>query len=347
MVGYRPDVVTMRCTQCGTPSDPESRFCGTCGARMPTVPPGLRPSGPSPVSAPPPLAASDEDDAAAGSSVLAAVRRPTGARVAIVLVDVAMLVIGGLLLRAGLAAAPASAASPGAAADAVSSGSASGSAAATPSDAPAGSAADRTRPGGDGVAASVGTAVVDARTGSASPSSGSGGVATVGGSGAGQTGSATSAAGSSDVGSGAAGVGSATVLDARPPDAAPAAAGSGSDSASGGAAGSGSGSAAEPSYEIEAQIASEVGRLTARSQSKFDACHARASKALPPEAPLRGEIAVSFSVNPSGSVAAVRALSNSTGSTELSACLVAIVETWAFSTTAATSPLEFRRTFRF
>jgi hypothetical protein len=276
--------------------------------------------------------------------MLAAVRRPTGARVAIVLVDVAMLVVGGLLLRAGLAAEPdAAVAAPSLGV---------GSGAPRSISAPGGSAADVVRAGSGGPTVTGGDPAGAARSGSGSAQGGAGGAlpgsgsaaAGSGGSAGGPTGTTTttpSATGTA-AGSGSSVGSAAAVIDARPPDAAPAV----TDSGSGSGTATDSGAIVEPN-EFEAQIASEVGRLTARSQSKFDGCHARASKALPPEEPLRGEIVLSFAVNPSGSVAAVRALSNTTGSTELAACLVAIVEAWAFSTTAATSPLEFRRTFRF
>ena len=104
---------------------------------------------------------------------------------------------------------------------------------------------------------------------------------------------------------------------------------------------------AEPDDPRASAQADEIGLLSRRSQKRFDRCYTLASKGLPADQPLSGQVAVAFQIMPSGQVNAVTVDHDTTGSAQLGRCLVSEIGSWHFAASDATAPASFVRTFRF
>jgi TonB family protein len=153
--------------------------------------------------------------------------------------------------------------------------------------------------------------------------SGSGTTATSGtGTGTGTTGTGTGTTGTG-AGTGT-GTGTGSTIDPYPPDAAP----PGDDDTT------------------AADLATQVNRLSSRSQSKFDHCYVTATKSLPPEQALTGDIDIAFQILGTGEIRNAAVVSDTTGSAELGRCLLAVISTWQF-TASGGGPTDFVRPFHF
>jgi hypothetical protein len=93
-------------------------------------------------------------------------------------------------------------------------------------------------------------------------------------------------------------------------------------------------------------LADQVSVRVTRSQSKLSACYTRATKGLPDDQPLTGEVDISFEVVPTGEARSVTVKRNTTGSNTLATCVVDVVDSWTF-TPFTGEPVEFMRPFRF
>jgi hypothetical protein len=94
-------------------------------------------------------------------------------------------------------------------------------------------------------------------------------------------------------------------------------------------------------------LASEVDRKSAQSQSRFNHCYEDAAKAYTPDQPLAGEVDIAFRVMPTGEVQNAAAVKNTTGSDRLADCLSTVISAWAFPASDLTEPAVFVRPFRF
>ena len=104
---------------------------------------------------------------------------------------------------------------------------------------------------------------------------------------------------------------------------------------------------AEPDDPHAAGQADEIGLLSRRSQKHFDRCYTLASKGLPADQPLSGQVGVSFQIMPNGQVSSVAVGRDTTGAAQLGRCLVSEISSWHFAASDATAPASFVRTFRF
>lgn len=97
---------------------------------------------------------------------------------------------------------------------------------------------------------------------------------------------------------------------------------------------------------VQAVLADDVARQTARSNAAFDRCYRAATKALPAEQPLQGSVTIAFTVQPSGGVADVVVSANSTESEQLASCVGREVSKWRFAPFTGEAA-GFMRTIRF
>lgn len=93
-------------------------------------------------------------------------------------------------------------------------------------------------------------------------------------------------------------------------------------------------------------IPDQVAVHLARSQSRLSRCYTQATKALPEDQPLEGEVDIAFEVMPTGGTRNVSVARNTTGSTTLAACISAVVAEWTFDTFEGAS-VDVIRTFKF
>ncbi len=77
-------------------------------------------------------------------------------------------------------------------------------------------------------------------------------------------------------------------------------------------------------YAPDAAVAADVDRQAARSKTAFARCHHNAGV-------VDGTVRIAFSINPNGTVGKASAAENTTGSSELAACLANEVGSWVFS----------------
>jgi hypothetical protein len=95
------------------------------------------------------------------------------------------------------------------------------------------------------------------------------------------------------------------------------------------------------------ELAGHLARLVVQSSSKMDRCYQNATKALPDDQPLSGEVDIGLSVMPTGQVQNVRVTRNTTGSNDLGNCVQATAAQWTFPAHAESEPVDFVHVFRF
>jgi TonB family protein len=95
------------------------------------------------------------------------------------------------------------------------------------------------------------------------------------------------------------------------------------------------------------QVASHLSRLVVQSSGKMDRCYQNATKALPEDQPLVGEVDIGLAVMPTGAVQNVRVSRNTTGSNDLGNCVLATASQWTFPPHNESEPIEFVYPFRF
>ncbi len=78
----------------------------------------------------------------------------------------------------------------------------------------------------------------------------------------------------------------------------------------------------------------------------MERCYTDATKALPEDQALSGEVDISFEVMPTGGTSNVAVVRNTTDSDQLGSCLAAVVGSWAFDPFEGES-ITFKRTLRF
>lgn len=344
----------MYCPACGAANVDGAKFCGACGARLeapaPVAPVAVAPVAVAPTTADtaatvvrPPLV----DDAS-----LMPRSRGGGRVVAVVAIDLA-LVIGGLVLwTRSPTTAPASPRTGGAGAVATSDGDARGV------DGAAGSGA---LPGG-GAASGSGRPGGGSSGGGSSGGGGGGGSGGSGGGGGGGPGTGSAAVPGAvdarslddlltDAGPGPVPTVDAAALEPGAPDASavvepPAADAAGAapelaDAATADLADADDG-------EVSAQVVEQqFNRLAVASESKLGRCYQTATKALPDDQPIVGEVDIALAVMPTGKTENVRVEANTTGSQTLANCALGVVQAWSFSPHSAAGPLVFSRKFRF
>lgn len=331
----------MFCPGCGAANVEGAKFCGACGVRIEAVAPTAVAPGPAPSSVADATSATVvraprvfEPSAAS----LAAPRRGGRGKLLAVLALDAGLVVAGLVLatRPGSPAAAAKAPTEVAIGDGTptpSDGTGSGTGSGT-----------ATRPTGGG-GTGGGSAV--------RPSTGSGGSGSSAGTGSG-----------SGTGSTSGGAVDARSLDDLFPDAAVAAppgVDAGSDPVvtpivDAAAAAVDPTDAAAPVDELDAgadeelsvaQLQAQFTRLAVGSDSRFARCYQSATKALPDDQPLRGEVDIELAVMPTGQTENVRVDRNTTGSQTLADCVIGVARSWTFSRHSSTESLQFKRTLNF
>lgn len=96
-----------------------------------------------------------------------------------------------------------------------------------------------------------------------------------------------------------------------------------------------------------AQLQAQFTRLAVGSDSRFARCYQSATKALPDDQPLRGEVDIELAVMPTGQTENVRVDRNTTGSQTLADCVIGVARSWSFSRHSATESLQFKRTLTF
>jgi TonB family protein len=100
--------------------------------------------------------------------------------------------------------------------------------------------------------------------------------------------------------------------------------------------------------EVSAQVVEQqFNRLAVASESKLGRCYQTATKALPDDQPIVGEVDIALAVMPTGKTENVRVEANTTGSQTLANCALGVVQAWSFSPHTAAGPLVFSRKFRF
>lgn len=357
----------MRCFRCQAENADGSRFCGHCGASFGTTPPiaaearvtaPTRQVASAPVLAPPPPAPSPPPApfGGGGDSLDASIRVPvsTGARwatIAIVLViDAAMAGAGIVLLTRDRGGGGGEAPAGGGAVDA---GAVVIEVVVDAAAGPGGSA-------GGGTSGSSG-----GRGSSGGGSSGSGGDG--GGGGGGGSGGGTAPSDPLDLVRRPDAGPAAPPVDAAPApptvDATPAAPTVDATPAllpdAGATSSTPDAAATVDPYEPDAapvdpddrppasdQVISEVGAQLSRSQGRMERCYSQATKGLPDDQPLEGEVDIAFEVVPTGETRGVQVARNTTGSGQLATCLADLVLDWTFTPFEGAS-IDLLRTFRF
>ncbi|MCB9572957.1 MAG: energy transducer TonB [Kofleriaceae bacterium] len=98
--------------------------------------------------------------------------------------------------------------------------------------------------------------------------------------------------------------------------------------------------------EIAAGVASQVSIQATRSESKLSTCYTRATKGLPDDQPLEGEVDIAFQVMPTGETRGIEVTKNTTSSTTLADCVIEVVRGWTVAPFTG-DPVDFLRPFRF
>jgi hypothetical protein len=101
----------------------------------------------------------------------------------------------------------------------------------------------------------------------------------------------------------------------------------------------------EPPDRGEALRSAISARLVS-SNTRLSRCYSEATKALPEDQALTGEVDISFEVMPTGGTVNVAVVRNTTESNQLATCLAAVVGGWTFDPFEGDS-ITFQRTFRF
>lgn len=95
------------------------------------------------------------------------------------------------------------------------------------------------------------------------------------------------------------------------------------------------------------EIVRQVNHLAVASVSRLDRCYQSATKVLPADQALHGQVDIGLAVLPTGAVDTVQVLQNSTGSDPLGQCVQAVVQAWTFSPHDAGEPIHVSRSFSF
>ena len=95
-----------------------------------------------------------------------------------------------------------------------------------------------------------------------------------------------------------------------------------------------------------AGVASQVSIQATRSESKLSTCYTRATKGLPDDQPLEGEVDIAFQVMPTGETRGIEVTKNTTSSTTLADCVIEVVRGWTVAPFTG-DPVDFLRPFRF
>lgn len=105
-----------------------------------------------------------------------------------------------------------------------------------------------------------------------------------------------------------------------------------------------------PSEEEEGQqlerMYAKISLVVSRHQGQLARCYESAAKASNPSDPLEGKIRVQFAIHPDGVARSIGVVSNNTGSTVLSNCIVGLVGSWTFPSSGGDA-LEFVWPFDF
>jgi hypothetical protein len=359
----------MRCPTCGGENVDGAKFCGVCGARMTgtTVPPIVSVS----AQAPPRVTAETRqvprprDVPPPGASLGASIRVPEakGARMAkigiVLALDAALAIAGVVLMTRGGGSADAGT-QPTGGSEVSTTGSGTGMG--TGSGTGAGTGAGTGSGMGTGTGSGTGGVTGSGNSGTGGGAGGGGGAGTgAGNAGSGHTGSGTgtgSGRGSDDdpisAAAAAAAAAAAGKIDAgttpvpidaavvAPPaiDAAPLVEPPVIDAAE-------AVIDAPEAAASAAELAGHLARLVVQSNGKMDRCYQNATKALPEDQPLSGEVDIGLAVMPTGAVQNVRVTRNTTGSNDLGNCVQATAAQWSFPAHAEGEPVEFVHVFRF
>ncbi|MBK9029825.1 MAG: zinc-ribbon domain-containing protein [Myxococcales bacterium] len=345
----------MFCPGCGAANVDGAKFCGACGARIEAAVPVSGGRAPAASATTPTVArmpAAPVRYEPSGASLAPVPASGRGARLALVLGLDLGLVVAGVALWTQPAKAPATTTAQGGS-DSVATGSggASGDV-----DAPTVGGGSSTGGGGHGGGNTGGggnptSTGVGGTGGGSTASTGSGSGSPGGGSsGSGSTGDAIDARSIDDRLTDAPAAPTPPAPDAATPvvapalDAAPAAPPPLIDAAS----------VTPPPIDAAAsdevganQIQAEFTHLAVTSESRFGRCYQTATKALPDDQPLVGEVDIALSVMPTGQTDNVRIQGNTTGSQTLADCALGVVRSWTFSPHDGAGPLQFSRVFRF
>ncbi len=334
----------MRCPACAADNTPTSKFCGVCGVRLapgpPTVPPADGPSVPqAPVLGDGARAGGSLAGSLAGSLRLPEARGARLTKLGLVLALDAALVVGGVVLATRRPATTA----PRPADAGVASGVGSGAPVPVPDRDPTGGVVG---PGRTGQVPGPGRDPAVSNSGQGTPNAGTPGAVRPG----------------------------PTVDGGRPLDATPLDAG---DAPPVDAAGPVDAMATEPAIdgaaepvvdaaggpEIDAAapdldagpeaavgadaIMRQVNRQLVASSGRLDRCYSNATKSLPPDEALRGQVDIGLAVLLTGAVDGVSVLRNTTGSDQLGQCAQAVVAGWTFSPHDGAEPIHLVRSFTF
>jgi hypothetical protein len=87
-------------------------------------------------------------------------------------------------------------------------------------------------------------------------------------------------------------------------------------------------------------IQGQFNHFVIASNSKLSRCYQSATKGLPDDQPLRGELDIALSVMPTGETANVRIDRDTIGSQTLAACVLGVVRGWAFSPHDGDAPIQ-------
>lgn len=93
------------------------------------------------------------------------------------------------------------------------------------------------------------------------------------------------------------------------------------------------------------QIVAQLNRLAVQSSGKIDRCYQSATKALPPDQALSGQVDIVFTVLPTGKTGNIQMTRDTIQSPSLLRCLVSIVEDWQFSRHPVEPGINLLRTF--
>ncbi len=94
------------------------------------------------------------------------------------------------------------------------------------------------------------------------------------------------------------------------------------------------------------RLSAKIKLVVSRHQGQLTRCYQSAAKASNPNEPLEGRIRVHFAVHPDGLARSVGVISNSTGSSPLSKCIVGLIRSWTFPSSGGDA-LEFVWPFDF
>lgn len=97
---------------------------------------------------------------------------------------------------------------------------------------------------------------------------------------------------------------------------------------------------------LEDDVVDQVAVHLRRSNDRLSRCYTQATKGLPDDQPLEGEVDIAFEVVPTGETRNVAVSRNTTESNQLGACIVDVVAAWSF-TPFQGEPVHLQRTFRF